>query len=257
MNKFDHNSGEHLEIAGAKIYFEMHGTENSPALLFLHGGFGTMEDFNHIVSKLAKEYRIVGIDSRGQGKSTLGKEILTYERMQRDVERVLVYLGIEKLSIIGFSDGGITAYRLASFSALKIEKLVTISSRWHIKNTEFAKDFLAKVTGESWQAKFPETFEIYQKLNAEPDFDFLAESLVKLWLDESSSGYPNEAVKNIPCPLLIVRGDDDHLISKETVFELSEIIETAHLLNIPFAGHAAFVEQKEIFINSLNQFLKL
>ena len=159
------------------------------------------------------------------------------------------------MSIIGFSDGGITAYRLASFSSLKIEKLVTIGSRWHIKNTEFTKDLLAKVTGESWKAKFPDTFEIYQRLNTEPDFDALANSLVKLWLDKSSSGYPNDAIQNISSDLLIVRGDDDHLISKETVFELSEIIETRHLLNIPFAGHAAFIEQKEIFMNVLNQFL--
>ena len=93
-------------------------------------------------------------------------------------------------------------------------------------------------------------------MNPEPNFDFLAESLVKMWLDENPSGYPNEAVKNITCPLLIVRGDDDHLISRETVFELSEIVKSSRLLNIPFAGHAAFEEQKEIFMISLNEFLK-
>lgn len=255
MNKFDHNSGEQLEIDGAKIYYEMHGDENGPALLFLHGGFGTMEDFNNVISALEKDYRIIGIDSRGQGKSTLGEQTLTYERMQKDVESVLAHLGIESVSIIGFSDGGITAYRLASLTSLMIEKLATIGSRWHFKNTELAKDELAGVTGEGWKKKFPDTFAIYQKLNAEPDFNALAESLVKLWLDPNSSGYPNDAIKNISCPLLIVRGDDDHLISKETVFELSEKIENAHLLNIPFAGHAAFVEQKEIFVISLNEFL--
>ena len=257
VKNFDHKSGEHLEIDGAKIYCETHGGENLPVLLFLHGGFGTMEDFNSVIAELEKDYRIVGIDSRGQGKSTLGGTRLTYERLQKDVERILEHLGIDKLSIIGFSDGGITAYRLASFSSLRIEKLVTIGSRWHFKNTEFTKDLLAKVTGESWKAKFPDTFEIYQRLNTEPDFDALANSLVKLWLDPNSSGYPNEAAKNISCPLLITRGDDDHLISKETVFELAESIETSHLLNIPFAGHDAFVGQKEIFMITLNEFLRL
>ena len=256
MKKFNHNSGEHLEIDGAKIYYETHGDENLPILLFLHGGFGTMEDFNSIISELDKEYRIVGIDSRGQGKSTLGKQALTYERMQKDVESVLAHLGIDSVSIIGFSDGGITAYRLASLTSLKIEKLITIGSRWHLKNTESAKELLSKVTGESWKAKFPDTYETYQKLSTEPDFDLLARSLVKLWLDPNSSGYPNDAIKNISFPLLIVRGDDDHLISKKTVFELSEIVENAHLLNIPFAGHAAFIEQKKIFMLSLNEFLK-
>ncbi len=255
MKNFDHNSGEHLEIDGARIYFETHGDENSPALLFLHGGFGTIEDFNNVISELDRDYRIIGIDSRGQGNSTFGLEALTYERMQKDVERVLTHLGIDSLSIVGFSDGGITAYRLASLTKLKIEKLVTIGSRWHYKNTEPVKDLLSKVTGESWKAKFPDTYEIYQRLNAEPDFDFLAQSLVKMWLDPNSSGYPNEAVKNISCPLLIVRGDDDHLISRETVFELSAIVKHPRLLNIPFAGHAAFEEQKETFMIILNEFL--
>ena len=257
FNTFDHKSGEHLEIDGARIYYETHGDENSPVLLFLHGGFGTMEDFNGIVSNLEKKYRIIGIDSRGQGKSTLGTELLTYERMQRDVERIIEHLGVKKLSIIGFSDGGITAYRLVSLTALKIEKLVTISSRWHLKNAEATRDLLANITGESWRKKFPETYELYQKLNAEPDFDMLTESLVKMWLDPNSSGYANEKVKNISCPLLIVRGDDDHLILKEAVVELSETVKNARFFNIPFAAHAAFKDQPEMFMIGLNEFLKV
>lgn len=252
---FDHNSGKHLDIDGARIYYEITGNESSPALLVLHGGFGNLENFNIVLSGLDKEFRVIGIDSRGQGKSTLGEKALTYEQIQKDVERVLAHLDIDTLSIIGFSDGGIIAYRLASLTSLNIEKLVTIGSRWHLKNTESARELLSKVTGESWRKKFPATFDAYQKLNPEPNFDFLAESLVKLWLGASSSGYPNEAVKNISCPLLIVRGDDDHLISRETVFELSAIVKNSRLLNIPFAGHAAFEEQKEIFMISLKEFL--
>ena len=34
MNDFDHNSGTYLELDGAKIYYEVAGDEESPALLF-------------------------------------------------------------------------------------------------------------------------------------------------------------------------------------------------------------------------------
>jgi len=256
MRNLNHNSGEHLEIDGAKIYYEVTGDENSPALLVLHGGFGNLEDFNTILPDLDKDFRVIGIDSRGQGKSTLGEKPLTYEQIQKDVERILEHLDIVTLNIIGFSDGGIVAYRLASLTSLNVEKLVTIGSRWHLKNTEPTREMFLKVTGESWRRKFPATYDAYQRLNPEPDFDVLAQSLIKMWLDENSSGYPNEAVKNISCPLLIVRGDDDHLISREAVFELSLIVKGSRLLNIPFAGHAAFDEQKEIFMMSLNEFFK-
>ncbi|MBA3831726.1 MAG: YdcF family protein [Chthoniobacterales bacterium] len=77
-----------------------------------------------------------------------------------------------------------------------------------------------------------------------------------MWLDPNPTGYPNEAVTKIFCPLLMMRGDSDHLISRETVFELSEGLKNSKLLNIPFAGHAAFEDQREIIMISLNEFFK-
>jgi len=100
--EFDHNSGKHLEIDGARIYYEVTGDEKSPALLVLHGGFGNLESFNAILPDLDKEFRVIGIDSRGQGKSTLGEQALSYERIQKDVVRILAHLNIDTLSIIGF-----------------------------------------------------------------------------------------------------------------------------------------------------------
>jgi pimeloyl-ACP methyl ester carboxylesterase len=257
MKNFNHNSGEYLAASdGAKIYYEITGYETGPVLLLLHGGLGSIEDFNTILPNLTERFKIIGIDSRGHGKSTLNSTPLTYEQIQKDVELVLAHLGINKLSIIGFSDGGIVAYRLASMTSLHIEKLVTIGSDWHIKNTASIKDMFLKITGDSWRKKFPNTYDSYQKLNPTPDFDFLSQSIIKMWLDSTSSGYPNEAVKNILCPSLLVRGDDDHLLLRDAIVELSELIKNSHLLNIPFAGHIAFEDQKKIFEISLNEFLK-
>ena len=255
MRLFDHHSGEYLDVDGAKIYYEVTGNENSPALLALHGGFGNIENLNTLLSGLDKEFKVIGIDSRGQGKSTLGSAALTYGRMQKDVERILEHLDIDAVRIIGFSDGGIVAYRLASLTSLNVEKLVTIGSRWHLRETESIKALFLTITGESWRQKFPDTYDAYQRLNPAPDFDVLAQSLVNMWLDPSLSGYPNEAVKNISCPLLIVRGDDDHLVSREAVVELSRLVRQSMLLNIPFAGHVAFEDQQEIVAIILNAFL--
>lgn len=253
---FNHNLGKHLEIDGAEIYYEVIGEENGPVLLFLHGGFENLELFNSIVPKLRSKFKIIGIDSRGQGKSTLGSKPLSYEQLQKDVETILNHLHIDTLSIIGFSDGGIVAYRLASLTNLKIEKLVTIGSDWHSKHLEQVKEIFSKVTGESWRKKFPDTYESYQKLNPKPDFNSLALAIVGMWIDSNPSGRPNEAIKNISCPLLTVRGDKDHLVSREAVVELCEMVENSTLLNIPFAGHVAFEDQNEIFMIILNKFLE-
>lgn len=254
MKPFDHRSGEHLEIDGAKIYYEVCGNKEGPALLFLHGGLGSIEDFNGILPDLSGDFRIVGIDSRGHGKSTLGSGELTYERIQKDVLRVLEHLGIDVVSIIGFSDGGIVAYRLAALTSLRVEKLVTIGGDWQPPEDP-VREILSRVTGESWRTKFPESYEIYRQHNPEPDFDAFVRSAVKMWLDSAASGYPNEAVRNISCPLLIVRGDDDHLVPLRGVVELRGMVDGSKLLNIPFAAHVAFDDQKDIFLMSLRQFL--
>lgn len=255
MVNFDHHSGKHMEIDGARIYVESIGNPNNPVLLVLHGGFGNIEDFNSLISGIEQEFRFIGIDCRGQGKSTLGTKALTYEQIQKDVKHVLEQLEIDTLSIMGFSDGGIVAYRLAALTSLNIEKLVTISADWHSKSIELNREIYSKITGERWRKKFPDTYESYQRQNPEPDFNLLTQHMVKMWLDTSSSGFPDEAVKSISSPLLIIRGNDDHLVSKEAVVELSELVKNSKLLNIALAGHEPFVDQKESFLAGLNNFL--
>lgn len=252
---FDHESGESLDVGGAKIYVEVCGNPEGPPLLMLHGGFGTIEDFNVFLPSLSSDFKILGIDSRGHGKSTLGSEELTYEALQKDVLKVLEHLGIDAVSIIGFSDGGIVGYRLAALTSLKVEKLVTIGASWRLLSDDPVREILSKVTAASWRTKFPETYEAYQRLNPEPDFEAFAGSSVRMWLDSSASGYPGELVEKISCPLLIVRGDDDHLVSLGDIAELRGRVEGSKLLNVPFAGHVAYEDQQEIFLIGLRQFL--
>lgn len=255
MNKFDHQKGQHFSIGEVKIYYEEIGNPDKPVLVFLHGGLGNMEDFNSVVPFLADNFRIIGIDSRGQGKSSLGADNLTYERIQLDIEALLHSLNINDITIIGFSDGGTIAYRMAIESSIKVKKLVTIGATWNIKDSLSTEEIFLNITADRWKEKFPESFNSYQRLNPEPDFEKLIKSMIALWLDRRATGFPNENVSKINCPTLIVRGDQDHLFSRESVCEVADLIDHSALLNIPFAGHVAHEDQLELFFNALQQFL--
>jgi pimeloyl-ACP methyl ester carboxylesterase len=111
------------------------------------------------------------------------------------------------------------------------------------------------MTGDGIKDKWPEDFNAYQSLNPEPDFNYFTKSIVKMWLDSTASGHPNERVKNINCPVLMVRGDNDPYLSLNDLLELSKMISRIYVLNIPFAGHYAFKDQKDIFMKCLWQFL--
>lgn len=255
MNRFTHNSGQYADIDGARIYFEETGDKERPVLLLLHGGLEDIENLNSIASYCSEEFRVIGIDSRGHGKSTLGTEKLTYERLQLDVEAILEQLNIKTLNIIGFSDGGIVAYRIAASKRVDVRKLITIGASWSENDVIKAEDVLKTITPDSAKEIFSENVERYQRLNPEPDFETFVQSVVAMWLDRASSGHPDERVKEISAETLLIRGDNDFLVSLESLAELQGNIPGASLMNIPFAEHVAYEEQPQIVEMMLKQFL--
>ncbi len=142
MKIFNHQSDQYISIDEAKIYFETIGDKKNPILLMLHGGFGTIEELNSIVSYLANEFYIIGIDSRGHGKSTLGNKKLTYQQIQFDVESVLKALSIDTVNIIGFSDGGVVGYRIALSYSIKVDKLITMGASWKEQDIVEVEDMI-------------------------------------------------------------------------------------------------------------------
>lgn len=255
MAHFNHHSGHHLNRGDASIYYEVVGKQLAPVLLLLHGGFGNMEDFNEILPELSEQFTVIGIDSRGQGKSTLGSTPFSYALLQQDVEAVLAHLRIDTLSILGFSDGGVIAYRLAALTSLTLQKLVTIGARWHEKNIAYMKNIFQNFTGADVQKRYPAFYEAYQKLNPTPDFDRLTAAILNMWFDHSAEGCPGERVKNINCPTLIIRGENDPVISSTDLMELAMLISDAKTINIPAAGHFVPKDQKTRFMQELLDFV--
>lgn len=255
MQGFNHKSGEYLDVEGAKIYYEIIGHETAPALLCLHGALGNIEDFNRLIPDLYKEFRIIGIDSRGHGKSTLGSKNLSYELLQREVEKILEHLNIDSLTVLGFSNGGTIAYRLAAFTSLKINKLITIGAPWCTKHVEHLMNAYSQLTSNSWKEQCPLDYEAYMKLNPEPDFDRIFKQVINMALDRSEKGRPGDQVKNISCPVLSARGENDPIVASSDSLELSKLINNAQLFNIPFAGHEALQDQPKLITEKLNRFL--
>lgn len=181
MTTFTHSSGQHLSVDDAEIYFEIIGNPIGSPLLLLHGGLGNLTDFNGMVAQLASEFRLIGINFRGHGKSTLGKSRLTYQRYQADVEAILAHLNIDCFSILGFSDGGITALRMAAETPARIKGLVAVAAQSQMEADDPILPMLSGVTADVWETKFPDAVCYYRENNPEPDFDALIKSVVSPW----------------------------------------------------------------------------
>jgi pimeloyl-ACP methyl ester carboxylesterase len=256
MNGFNHQSGDRVAVGDARLYVEQAGDPQGQPLLLLHGGLGSLADFNPILERLPSNLRLIGMDLRGHGASTLGTASLTYRRYQDDVLAVLDHLGIARCAILGFSDGGIVGYRIAAQAPERVQALITVGAQWTLVPDGPVAGMLAGLTPQLWEEMFPGSRAAYEALNPAPDFAAQVQAVVGLWTDAGPDGYPGPAVAEIAAPTLIVRGDADPLLSLEEAVALQTQIAGAHLFNVPFAGHEVHVDAPDLLMPAVQQFLR-
>ncbi|KAA8733138.1 alpha/beta hydrolase [Acinetobacter qingfengensis] len=255
MYQFDHQSGKFIQTESANFYVEQHSSSDKRTIVFLHGGLGNIVDLNPIVNSLSADFHIVGIDFAGHGRSTYQDDYsFSYAQHQADVEYILAKLNIHQYTIIGFSDGGIVAYRLAAQHSDQVQQIITIGAQWQLEAQSL--NILKSLTAKQWLTMFPESVTYYQQINAEPNFDKLVYRVVNhLWTDQSETGYPNRMLNLIKCPVLAMRGDQDHLLSLEELTALSKVLPKADIANIPYAGHALYEDDLQTCITLIQKAL--
>jgi valacyclovir hydrolase len=200
--------------------------------------------------------RLIAIDSRGHGASTLGSGPLSYARLQADVEAVVGELGLSRFDVLGFSDGGIVALRLAASAESCIDRLVAIGTPYVLTADDPVRARYESVTAESWRTKFPESAAQYEALNPEPDLARLVRAVVPMWTDTGEDGYPGARIRTIRCPLLVVHGDDDPLVSRANSFELAQQVQGAKLFTLPFASHMVHHDQTALLMEVVERFFR-
>lgn len=254
-NMFDHTTGRLVASGDAEIYVEEIGISDGPVLLMLHGGFGTIEEFNTITPTLSRHFRLIGIDSRGHGRSSLGSTKLSYKTLTDDLKAVINVLDLRRFSIFGFSDGGVVAYRYAAGKDNRLQKVVTVGASWEMNENEPCWEMISGMTGEVWKGMFPASYDTYIRLNPKPDFDTFSRSVVTMWTDLSANGHPEESMRDIAADMLVIRGDNDFLTNLESMARLKSMTDKVNFLNVPLAEHVAFDESPEIVLRAMGKFL--
>jgi pimeloyl-ACP methyl ester carboxylesterase len=89
------------------MYYAIFNKDGKEPVILLHGGFVSSDEWGFEVPLLSKTHKVIVVDSRGHGRSTMSNQALGYNLMASDVLRLMDYLKIKKASIVGWSDGGI------------------------------------------------------------------------------------------------------------------------------------------------------
>jgi len=108
---------------GLRLAYDVQGS--GPPLLCLPGLTRNMEDFEPVLDAFAHRAQVIRTDFRGRGASDWG-DPATYQVPQEaaDVLALLDHLGLERVTILGTSRGGLVALVLAAMARPRIAGVI-------------------------------------------------------------------------------------------------------------------------------------
>ena len=163
------------QINGIDLSYRMQGT--GLRLLLLHGGLANADYWDNQLHVFAETYKVIAIDSRGHGRSTFTEAPISYALMAADVIALLDTLGIERVDVVGWSDGGIIGLDIAIHHPERLHKLVAYGANYNpaglradvSENAKF-NDYLTKTAAD------------YQQVASDPlRWDAFLENIGQMW----------------------------------------------------------------------------
>lgn len=236
--------GKYVEINGAKIYYEEYG--KGEPLLLIHGNGGNIESMGNQIDYFKTKYKVIIADNRGQGKSELKTDSLTYVQITRDWEGLVNYLKLDSINIVGWSDGGIVGLEMGISGKSKINKIVAMGANLRPDSTAVNSWAVKSILKER---KIVETKIKEKDINQNWN---LQKQLFGLLGDQPN--IPIKDLSKIKAKVLIIAGDKDIIRNRHSL-EIYENIPKAQLCIIPGETHFIPASNPVLFNEIVNRFL--
>lgn len=196
-------------VNGLQMYYEIHGEQrkDQAPLVLLHGAYMTIDSFGSLLEGLTKTRQVIGIELQAHGHTGDIARPLSYESMADDTAGALRHLGIEQADVFGFSMGGATALQVAVRHPEVVRKLIVMSAGYRYDGGHpVMYEMIETITPEMFAGSPME--EAYKRTAPDPDaFPTLVEKLKEL--DRTPFAWPDEDIRRIGAPTLIIVGDSD------------------------------------------------
>ncbi|NKL84026.1 alpha/beta fold hydrolase [Rhizobium leguminosarum] len=222
------------EVNDIKMYYAEYG-EGDP-ILFIHGGLGNAEVWGHQVADFAKDHRVIVADSRGHGRSTRSQQPFGYDLMTSDYVALLDYLKIDKVTLVGWSDGGIIGIDMAMKNPEKLTRVIaqaanvtTDGVKADVMNNKTFNDYI-NVAGE-----------YYRKLSPTPnEYEAFVTQISHMW--ETQPVWTAADLGKIAVPVTLAIGDHDEAVKLDHTEMMAKEIPGAKLVILKDASHFAMLQ---------------
>ena len=230
----------YMPVNGIRMWYAEFGV-GKPVLL-LHGGLANANYWGHLVPFLVAHHRmVIVVDSRGHGRSTRSMQPFGYDLMASDVLRLLDRLRLQKIDLVGWSDGGIVGLDLAMHDPDRIDHLFAFGA-----NTD--PSGLNKGFDKSpvFAAFIRRTRSEYQALSPTPEqYDLFVRQIGHMW--QSEPHWTRADLAAITVPTTIADGDHDEAIRQAHDRFMAAAIPGARLVILPDVSHFAMLQAPDPF----------
>ncbi len=239
-----------------------------PPVVLLHGLGWDHHLWDRQLQDLSQAYQVIAPDTRGHGMTEVPEGPYSIADYCDDLVSLLDKLNLSKVTLIGFSQGGMTALTLATrfperLDALgvlcAVEKLhpdasANMENRITAMQTQGAET-AARVAGksifsESFIYGHADYFESFVRSRVRANANGLIAAM------RAGVGYDlSDKIQAITFPTLIVAGGRDVLAPPSSVRAMAEAIPSAEFHLFPDCGHMVPIEAPSEFDALLESFL--
>lgn len=254
---------------------------SGPPVIVLHGGPGAHHDYLLPgFDALAKSRELVYYDQRGGGRSPVPRDVpVGWQEQVEDLEALRQVWGLDRLTLCGYSWGGLLALLFATRYPAAVERIALVSPApaWRAARIEFERRFQARASSPEIDAARRTLREsglkerdlaAYQRRLFElavagyfhdparardlTPFRITERTQREVW--ESLGDFDlRPALRELHVQSLVLHGDDDP-IPLDSARELAQCLGAEfHLLRD--CGHVPYVEAFDDFVRILDTFL--
>ncbi len=216
------------------IYYEIHG--DGHPLIMLHGNMESSEFFKAQVAFFKARYKVITIDSRGHGRSSFGDLPITIDLLADDVLDVMNTLDIKKAALLGFSDGGNIALRLAEKDVSCFPDVTRFSAMIVVGANLYTRNLKLSVI-----LPYRALHLLFKALGFIPQCRRKA-MLMSLVTEEQ--GFDEDLLRLVKIPILVMAGQND-MIKENHTRELAKLLPNATLNILPGASHFLLSERSD------------
>ncbi len=235
------------DVNGISMYYATYGAGN-PVLL-IHGGLGHADIWANQVIDLMADHLVIVADSRGHGRSTRNADPYGYDLMTSDYVALLDTLGIAKVDVVGWSDGGIIGIDMAMNYPTRVDQVFAQAA--NITTDGVDPDV---ATDAVFGAYIEKMAVDYAAMSPTPtEFEPFVAQISNMWATEPN--WTDAQMATITVPVQVVVGEYDEAILRPHSEHMAAVIPGAELVILPDASHFAMLQAPAEYTAAVRAFI--